>query len=337
MTSLEIEGTGRTADPAAEPLSAEVLFDGEDLGAVVQAPPAAPDLADWLAEQGGAVEALAARHPVVLLRGFTAADDAAFARARDALIPEPADYTYRSTPRTAVGEGILTATEYPASEEILLHCENAYQRRWPMRLVFCCRTPAATGGQTPVADIRRVTARLDPALVDEFERRGIRYVRNYQPGFDLDWTTVFQTDDKAEVEAFCRANDIGFEWLDEARLRTWQTCQGVARHPRTGERLWFNQAHLFHVSALDPEMRADMLDIFGPEGLPRDARFGDGAEIDDAQLDAVRAAYLAERRQFDWQAGDVMIVDNMRAAHARRPFTGTRRVLLSMGWMTGAA
>jgi hypothetical protein len=27
----------------------------------------------------------------------------------------------------------------------------------------------------------------------------------------------------------------------------------------------------------------------------------------------------------------------MRAAHARRPFTGTRRVLLSMGWMTGAA
>ena len=44
-------------------------------------------------------------------------------------------------------------------------------------------------------------------------------------------------------------------------------------------------------------------------------------------------AFQAEARQFDWQAGDVMLVDNMLASHARRPFTGARRVLVSMGRM----
>lgn len=80
-------------------------------------------------------------------------------------------------------------------------------------------------------------------------------------------------------------------------------------------------------------MMEDMLDIFGADGLPRDARLGDGTAISPILLDNVRAAFAMETRDFDWRTGDVMIVDNMRAAHGRRPFTGSRRVLVSMGGM----
>lgn len=323
------------SDPV--PLFEDEPFADAPFAVAVEAPAPGIALADWLADHAEAVEALAARHPVVLLRGFAVANEADFARARDALMPEPAAYLYRSTPRTSVGDGIMTATEYPASEEILLHCENAYQRSWPGRLVFCCLVPARTGGQTPVCDMRRVTARIGQDALDEIAGRGVRYVRNYHPGFDLDWQTVFQTRDPAAVEAFCAENGIACEWRSDGRLRTAQVCQGAAIHPATGDRIWFNQAHLFHPSALGAEVMADMIDIFGADDLPRDARFGDGAPIAPSLLDAVRAAFAAEARQFDWRAGDVMVVDNMLAAHGRRPFTGQRRVLVSMGRVVNPA
>jgi alpha-ketoglutarate-dependent taurine dioxygenase len=309
------------------------LFDDPDFAIMVRAPEPGLELAAWSRSHLDWLEELALRHPVVLLRGFDLRDDAGFSRVRDVLVPRPARYLYRSTPRTAVAEGVMTATEYPANQDILQHCENAYQLDWPMRLLFCCLVPAEEGGQTPISDVMKVTTRIGEAAQDEIERRGVRYVRNYHAGFDLDWRTVFQTDDRGEVEAFCAANKIKHEWLNDGRLRTTQDCQGMARHPTTGARLWFNQAHLFHPSALGAAAMEDMREIFGVDGLPRDARFGDGGTIAPEMLDRVRAAFAGEARQFDWRAGDVMIVDNMRAAHGRRPFTGERRVLVSMGVM----
>lgn len=309
------------------------LFEGENFAVVVEANGSSGNAASWVSANLAGIEDLAKTHPVVVLRSIGLADETGFPPVRDLLVGRPANYVYRSTPRIEVLEGVLTATEYPASEEILMHSENAYQRDWPLRLVFCCTKPAETGGQTPVADVRKVTRDIGEGILDEVERRGIRYIRNYHEGFDLDWKTVFQTEDRAEVERFCGANDIDFEWMSDGHLKTAQTCQGTARHPVTGERLWFNQAHLFHASALGKDVLEDLVDIFGEDGLPRDARYGDGTPIPGEVLEKVRAAFQAEARQFDWQAGDVMLVDNMLASHARRPFTGARRVLVSMGRM----
>ncbi|CAM5231048.1 hypothetical protein SANTM175S_04757 [Streptomyces antimycoticus] len=32
----------------------------------------------------------------------------------------------------------------------------------------------------------------------------------------------------------------------------------------------------------------------------------------------------------DWHTGDLLLIDNMLVAHGRRPYTGTRRVLVAM-------
>ncbi|MGL4959887.1 MAG: TauD/TfdA family dioxygenase [Inquilinus sp.] len=288
-------------------------------------------LLEFAAEHGAAVDAALARHGAVLFRGFGVSGEDTLAALFQRLWTEPLSYVYRSTPRTDVGKGVYTATEYPAAQEIPMHNENAYQRDWPMRIGFHCVTPAASGGQTPLADVGRVTERIDPAILAEFRDRRVRYIRNYSDFIDLPWQTVFQTDSRSEVEAFCTANDIGFDWTEEG-LRTSQVCQGTAIHPGLGRELWFNQAQLFHVSSLGPAMAADMLDLFGEAGLPRNARFGDGGAIPDSVVAAVTAAFEREKVVFDWQRDDVLILDNMRVAHGRKPFSGSRRVLVSMGY-----
>lgn len=275
------------------------------------------------------VDRLAA-HGAVLLRGFSVTSDTDFQRAVAALPFRPMDYVYRSTPRTARGEGVFTTTEYPASESIPLHCENAYSRSWPSVVAFCCLTPATSGGETPLAYVREVTATIPGPIVAKFEGLGVRYVRHYMPHVDIPWQTVFQTDDPAAVADFCQANGIACRWLDEEVLETSQDCQGTIRHPVSGERLFFNQAHLFHVSSLSLGRAQEMLELFGPDRLPRHARFGDGTEIPAQDLVRIRQAYELRAFKFVWRQGDVLLVDNLQLAHGRSPFTGSRMHLAAL-------
>lgn len=265
----------------------------------------------------------------ILFRGFKLSGEHTLADIIPALGGAPMSYIYRSTPRTTVSKGVYTATEYPANLEIPMHNENAYQRNWPMRLAFHCAQSASTGGQTPLADTARVTSKIDPTIVTAFSERGVRYVRNYRDGVDLPWSVVFQTNNKDEVERYCRSNDIECRWTNDG-LRTAQTCQGTAIHPITKEKLWFNQSQLFHVASLGSKMAADMLSLFTEAGLPRNAYFGDGAKIPDKIIKEISDAFECEKLIFEWKNDDLLIVDNMKISHGRKPYTGRRRVLVSM-------
>jgi alpha-ketoglutarate-dependent taurine dioxygenase len=166
--------------------------------------------------------------------------------------------------------------------------------------------------------------------VDRFEAGAVRYIRHYREHADIPWQTVFQTDSKEALRSFCSQNDIEHEWLVDGTLRTAQTCQGTALHPQTRERVFFNQAHLFHRSSLRPEAQAAMVKLFGATRLPRHACFGDGGEISPESLQAVRNAFQRQAINVDWKKGDVLLLDNMLVAHGRRPFIGERRVLAAL-------
>lgn len=269
-------------------------------------------------------------HGALLFRGFEVKDAATFGRFLDAISEQRLDYIYRSTPRQTVGDKVFTSTVYPATLEIPLHQENAYQREWPMKLALCCVVPAGTGGETPLADVRKVTARLSDTLLDSFENLGVRYIRHYHEGTDLPWQTVFQTEDREVLASYCESHGIEHEWLGQNTLRTTQRCHGVAYHPVTKERLFFNQAHLFHVSNLGDAGARALIEVFGIDQLPRNATYGDGTEINVSDLQTVRNAFVAEAVVFSWQAGDVVVVDNMQVAHGRRAFKGRREVLAAM-------
>jgi alpha-ketoglutarate-dependent taurine dioxygenase len=225
---------------------------------------------------------------------------------------------------------VFTASVYPQHRHIPLHCENSYQRDWPMLIAFCCARAAARGGETPIADMTRVTARIPADLLSRFREHGVSYHRYYRPGVDLPWEEVFQTRDRAEVARYCREHGIEHHWHGSAELSTTQRCHGTAIHPFTGSEVFFNQAHLFHASSLGEELEQEMKELFGPDGLPRDARFGNGGKIGRTELAQVRDSFDAEAIAFPWQTGDVLLLDNMQVAHGRRPYEGEREVRVAM-------
>ena len=240
------------------------------------------------------------------------------------------DYTYASTPRTPLGNRVFTATEYPRDQEIPLHNESSYQREWPLKLALCCLRVATTGGETPIARMRDVGTFIGRRLLDKFEELGVTYLRHYRPFVDLPWQKVFHTDDPKQVSEFCKSNDIECEWLDSDTLRTRQTCQGTARHPITGSRIFFNQAHLFHISSLGPPAEKAIINYFGKDRLPRQTYYGNGQEIPTADLELVRDAFTRATVTFSWRPGDILLLDNMQYAHGRRPFVGERQVLAAL-------
>lgn len=297
---------------------------------VVEAEGERSSLIELVRDRADYFAALILEHGGILFRGFRLRQAADHQAVIDAIGAKPMHYTYRSTPRTHVHGAVFTATEYPSQLEIPLHCENAYQLTWPMWLSFCCIKPATIGGQTTIADMRKVTAEIPPAVLDRFARRGVRYIRHYHPHVDLPWETVFQTADREELARFCSENDIHHEWLDRETLRTEQVSQGVAEHPATAVTVFFNQAHLFHISSLGERVAAELISSFGRDRLPRDARFGDGSDISAQDLAAVRAAFASAAVDLQWQEGDVLILDNMQVAHGRRAYVGERRVLAAL-------
>jgi alpha-ketoglutarate-dependent taurine dioxygenase len=288
------------------------------------------DLVEWGKLNFDFLEEQLKRAGGILFRGFAIRTAEDFQRFSASLYARTMKYRERSTPRTEIGKDIYTSTEYPAEETIAMHNEFSYGTTWPMKIWFFCEKAATKGGQTPIADSRQVFALIDPKVRERFIEKKVMYIRNYGMGIDLSWQTVFQTDSREEVEKYCREAPIIWEWLEGDRLRTRQIREAVAEHPRTGEMLWFNQAHLFHLSNLSPHMQKSLVETFGEENLPRQARYGDGSPIEEEALDEVRRAYAKATVEFDWQPGDVLLLDNMLVAHGRRPFQGTRRILVSM-------
>jgi alpha-ketoglutarate-dependent taurine dioxygenase len=113
-------------------------------------------------------------------------------------------------------------------------------------------------------------------------------------------------------------------------LRTRQVRPAAAQHPITGEMVWFNQAHLFHVSNLGSEMQESLYKVFDEQDLPRNAYYGDGSPFSSEDLEEVRRAYKEATVVFSWQPGDILMLDNMLVAHGRRPYSGQRRILVAL-------
>ena len=269
-------------------------------------------------------------HGAVLLRGFDIGGVDGFADVVREVSGAPLTYAERSSPRSTIKGQVYTSTDYPPSEEIFLHNENSYQKHWPLVLFFHCMIAPETQGATPLADVRKVYDLIDPAVRAEFERRGWMVVRNFTPGFGVPWQEAFGSSDRAEVAAYCERAGVQVEWVGRDGLRTRARREAVHTHPVTGERVWFNHMTFWHVTTLGEDMCAGLREMFDDDELPTNTYYGDGAVIPDDVMAHLRSCYRAAWTRFDWETDDVLIVDNMLAAHAREPFTGPRRIAVAM-------
>lgn len=338
LTNLKTEGSARLKTFRRKAISlsqddlvtAEPMFPGRALPLVVEAVVEGLSLLSWAGQKREWIQSQLIQHGAILFRNFVVHGITDFEQCVTTLSGGALEYRFRASPRTQVGANIYTATDYPADQSIFPHNEHAFSPVFPLQLFFYCVTPADHGGETPIGDTRQVHRNIDPDVKQRFVKKGIMYMRNYGDGLGLPWPTVFQTEDRLEVEAYCKSVGIGVEWKSGNRLRTRQVGPAVMRHPRTQEPIWFNHGTFFHVTTLEPIIREALLTQFREEDLPQNTYYGDGTPIEPEVLEHLRSVYQAAMVLFPWQPGNVMLLDNMLALHGRAPFKGHRKILVAM-------
>jgi len=288
------------------------------------------NLVTWASCNNNFIKAQLLKYGAILFRGFDGDSATRFEQFARAISPQLIDYSERAAPRKEVGSRIYTSTEYPSDQCIPMHHEMSYSHNWPTKIWFYCQQPAQQRGGTPIASDRAVFKLIAPDIKERFVQKKVMYVRNYGEGVDLSWQEAFQTEDRAAVEAYCRKVHTEFEWRGGNRLRTRQVRQAVATHPQTGETVWFNHAHMFHISNVEPAVRNSLLAEFKEDELPRNAFYGDGTPIESSVLEEVREVYRQAAVTFTWRQGDIMMLDNFLVSHGRESFVGPRRILVAM-------
>jgi alpha-ketoglutarate-dependent taurine dioxygenase len=325
----EMQGSA-TSLSSRDSVHTELLPSGSAIPLVIRSSAPDVDLVDWATNNREWIESQLIEHRALLFRGFQVKDPPYFHSFVKTTSNGPLlEYIDRSTPRYEVSEGIYVSTIYPSDQRIHPHNEGTYWKTWPRKIYFCCLKAPARGGETPIADVRKVNERIDPAVRDLFREKQVMYVRNYNPGIGLTWQDAFQTNDPKVVEEYGLKNAIQIEWTKN-KLRTRQVRPATRKHPVTGEEVWFNHAAFFHVSSLDPEVQDALLSSYKEEGLPYNTYFGDGSRIDPAMIASIRQAYAEEKTMFTWHEQDILMLDNMSVAHAREPYTGERKVVVAM-------
>jgi hypothetical protein len=286
----------------------------------------------WASQQRNYIESLLRTHAGIVFRNFGLETPQDFERFSEAM--EPRLYgSYGDLPKEEEGINTYHSTPYPEEQMILYHNECSHTDRWPRKQWFFCALPSVEGGITPIVDCREMLTRLPAEIVEEMSWKGLLYVRNFHPKLDVSWQHFFKTDSRAEVEARLARGGITWEWLDGDILQVRTTAPAVITHPVTEERSFFNQVQLHHIHCLEPEVRKDLLEMVGIELMPRHVYFGDGSPIPDETIDIIGAAYEACAVRLGWQRGDVVMLDNMLAAHARDPYKEPRKIVVAMGAM----
>lgn len=289
------------------------------------------------------------RHGAVLLRGFEAINSAArFGTVLDVLASQLMDYVGGSAPRHAVVGRVYTTSELPENFSLALHQEMAYQKNPPDCISFFCDVPPAERGETPLADARTVTSRIDPGVRARVAAKGVGVRRTLptpeavhkKPGIPKSWPDVFCTNDRDEVERIAREKEWKVTWLPDGSVQLWQDLlPGFKTHPHTGDRVWFNQVQ-FHAPectlawALRDGRTEDAAGIKramseSPEML--DYVFhDDGTQLSGDDAEHIFDVLVNAEVPIPWQKCDVMLVDNIIAMHGRRPYRAPRSILVGM-------
>src|SRR5438105_1289481 len=290
---------------------------------------ASDNAARWAAEHRDALRTAVVEHGSLLVRGLRLRDVAeieAVFRRLGSLMTEKEAFAARRR----YSDGLYSSSKWPPNQPMCMHHELSYALEFPSLMLFACLVAPTDGGATPVADSPTVLQALPTELIERFERVGWLLIRNYNDEIGASIAEAFGTDDRRAVESYCRANAIKFEWQPDGALRTWQRRSAVVHHSRTGQRCWFNQIAFLNEWTIDPEVREYLVDVYGENGLPFNTRFGNGDAIGADVVQLINEVYEGNTARERWQGGDLMLVDNIRTAHGRECFEGSRDVLVAM-------
>ncbi|MBC8243464.1 MAG: TauD/TfdA family dioxygenase [Verrucomicrobia bacterium] len=285
---------------------------------------------DWAGEHAAELDAQAAAHGAVLVRGLPLAKPEDF----DAVVgafgypnfsyDDSLSNAYRInyTPR------VFSANEAPPDLTIFLHHEMAQTPICPSKLFFFCQTAPDEGGATPICRSDILWERLReqrPGFSEACVAKGLKY-SNVMPaeadessGMGRSWQSTFSADSREAAEARLAKLGYSWDWQANGDLRATTPVLPAVRELGDGRASFFNQLIAAHKGWKDTR-----------NDPAKAITFGDGTPLDPA--DVAAASALADELAVDirWHLGDLALIDNYVAMHGRRAFSGTRKVLASL-------
>jgi hypothetical protein len=285
------------------------------------------NLNSWIKKNESHFQASLVKYGAILFRGFGVDSVAVFNEFMKCFNTEPLPYMFRSSPRKELDEkvkNVYTSTIYPNDRSINMHNESSYSRVWGQKIVFCCIEPASEGGETPIADSRKVLKDIDRSLVEKFKTRGVKYQRNLFEDLGMPWQEVFQTTDFEVVKDTCKKNAISYRVINKDKLVIEWTKPAVYTHPVSQEETWFNHVYFFNKYSRYEELGLAPYDFFPDDFLTSNTFFGDGTEISYDEYREIGLAYRKNSIAFPYEKGDILFLENMLTAHGRNPYKGNR-------------
>lgn len=303
----------------------------------------------WVIENKQSLEERLLRDGALLFRGFPVQNQNDFYSFLELFIKpheELLDYIAGASPRENVGEKIYTSTSAPAFVKILLHPEMCYVKNPPSKVGFYCKQPSEQGGETPLADARQILKDIPNDIVKIFEDKGIIYHRkmlhlsplrnffgNALSSIKIStWNYAFETDNKKNIETACKRFGLSYTWNSDRSLTTKARVSAIQTHSKTAEKIWFNTIHFFiHEKYMFGHYMGPIIHLFRKlTGEKFEVFFGDGKAISPAIKKQVLEIIDKNTWTFQWQKGDVLLLDNYLCMHGRNPFSGHRRIYVGL-------
>lgn len=227
---------------------------------------------------------------------------------------------------------IMTTTGHTQGFSIPLHGEMHYIGTPPPLIWFYCKTPGRNTGQTTLCDGYALAKNLPKDVKDFFGSRRIKYER-YLP--DGSWQSSFMTSEPEQAMDICRRQLVDFQY--DRQKNGFTTEYFVSPFPETG-----------YVSG--PKFIGNILNIASVEWAfesgwvkqtfasdfgdrcPMVVRMEDGSRIPVEILEGIRSAADSLTIDTEWEAGEVLMIDNLSVMHGRKEsLNPAREVFVRMG------
>jgi hypothetical protein len=308
-------------------------------------------LVEFLKSNRPWVDEMITGYGAVLVRGFDM-DSAPDMEAALMAFQPRLNSTYRGTSKRATYDGteyIFSAADAPSNFPIAQHIEMSFLPAPPTQIYFGCLVPPkSSGGETALADFRRVFQDIPQDLKQKLMDTGILYTRTHKKKgsyltYDiadmLGWPQLFGTDSKEQVEDICRREGMPCEWDGDTFVSKFHTA-AYQLHPITKEHVWFNHSQVFHWTTFPCELwyafcrtrewrllfqmilvGTFCLIKYGLLGykMSLHCQFGNGEDISVSEMRAIRAAIHNNIVFSRWEKGDLMMIDNFSTSHGRQP------------------
>ena len=194
---------------------------------------------------------------------------------------------------------------------------------YPEKIFFCCLSPAAEGGATPLCRSDKVYETLNdvhPKWLSKFESLGLKYTTlmpnsdELASGQGRGWRSTLSAQDMNAAEERLKVLNYSWEWQENGSLLATTPSLPATTELSDGKISFFNQIIAAYRGWKTEESMS----------LPA-VTFGNGEHIDEIILNTI--SDIAERftTTLEWEPGDVALVDNKRVMHGRHPYSGKKK------------